>query len=163
MIFAQLGHPPTNGGVAGLDAWLVSTARPHLAPYASEWIPDWDGARFAASIVYDTANSALPTGVRAFIQAGTRRLLFAAGDYEVLFRIGPSGSLDTFTVVGQVLYEGLPVEAASVRLADVDDTYETDQTGGFRVSALAAGMRTFEVATKDGVIEIAPISVSAAC
>ena len=117
------------------------------------------GARLGAEIVYDTDNTGLPTGVRTFIQEGTRRLLFADGEYEVLFRIAPAAAPDAFSFVGQVLHGGLPLGAAPVRHADDGAVCVTDQMGGFRLPSLATGPHRFEVATRDGVIELAPITV----
>jgi hypothetical protein len=163
MSFLQFGaRPAARGGVAGLDAWLVSATHPDAAPLAAPKDVSWDGARLAADLVYDTAVNGLKMGVRAFIQEGTRRLMFAADEYEVLFRIGPSGAAEGFDIVGQVLHEGLPLGHASVRLAGDGSTYPTDQTGGFRLTCLAAGAHHFEVATEGGVIDIAPIAVGAA-
>lgn len=160
MKFQPFGRRPGSGvGASGLDAWLVSAAHPGTTPRASEQMMSWDGERLAAEVVYDTANTGLPTGVRAFIQEGTRRLLFAAGEYEVLFRIAPSSSPDAFSFVGQVLHGGLPLGSASVRRIDTGDTLVTDQTGGFRLPSLTAGAHRFEVATQEGVIELAPITV----
>jgi hypothetical protein len=161
--FLQFGpRPASRGGAAGLDAWLVSAVHPDAAPQAAPKDVNWDGARLAADLVYDTAVNGLKTGVRAFIQEGTRRLLFAANEYEVLFRIGPNGAAEGFDIVGQVLHEGLPLGHASVRLTDDGSTYPTDQTGGFKLTCLAAGAHRFEVATEDGVIDISPIAVGAA-
>jgi hypothetical protein len=163
VIFTQLGRRSANaGGAAGLDAWLVSAARPESAPRAAQRAAKWDATRLDTDIVYDTANSGLPTGVRAFIQEGTRRLMFSAGEYEVLFRIAPTTTPDVFSFVGQVLHEGLPLGAASVRLAGAAETYDTDQTGGFRLPSLPIGTHNFQVATEDGVIEIAPITIGSA-
>lgn len=148
-------------GVSGLDAWLVSAVHAGKTVQAAAQSASWDGDRLAADIVYDTANTGLPTGVRAFIQEGTRRLLFAAGEYEVLFRIAPSSAPDAFSFVGQVLHGGLPLESASVRTSDDGETYLTDPTGGFRLPSVAAGFHRFEIATQDGVIELDPISVGA--
>ena len=163
MTFRPFGsRPGIGGGASGLDAWLVSAVHPSKAPQASFHAARWDGARLAADTVYDTANTGLPTGVRAFIQEGTRRLLFAAGEYEVLFRIAPSSAPDAFSFVGQALHGGLPLESASVRTSDDGETFMTDPTGGFRLPSLAAGAHRFEIATEDGVIELGPISVGAA-
>ena len=160
MKFQPFGRQAGSGaGASGLDAWLVSAVHPGTTPQASLQVVSWDGARLEAEIVYDTANTGLPTGVRAFIQEGTRRLLFAAGEYEVLFRIAPASAPDAFSFVGQVLHGGLPLGSASVRRPDEGDTFVTDQTGGFRLPSLAAGAHRFEVATQEGVIELAPITV----
>jgi hypothetical protein len=162
VIFQPFGRRPSGGvGASGLDAWLGSAPHPATAPQASRQAANWGGARLAAETVYDTANTGLPTGVRAFIQEGTRRLLFAAGEYEVLFRIAPTSAPDAFSFVGQVLHGGLPLGSASVRRSGDDDTLLTDQTGGFRLPSLAAGAHSFEVATQEGVIELAPITVGA--
>jgi hypothetical protein len=161
--FRRFGSRPSSGaGASGLDAWLVSAAHPSTKLQSSGQLANWDGARLSSDIVYDTANTGLPTGVRAFIQEGTRRLMFAAGEYEVLFRIAPSAIPETFSVVGQVLHEGLPLGAASVRMPDAGNTLVTDQTGGFRLPSVPAGDHRFEIATDDGVIALAPISVGAA-
>ena len=163
MSFQMFGRKARSGvGASGLDAWLVAAVNPGTTPRAAAPVVTWDGARMEAEIVYDTANTGLPTGVRAFIQEGTRRLLFAAGEYEILFRIAPSSAPDAFSFVGQVLHGGLPLGSASVRKADDDEIFVTDQTGGFRLPGLAAGAHRFEVATQEGVIELAPISVGAA-
>jgi hypothetical protein len=160
--FRPFGSRPGGaGGVSGLDAWLVSAVHPGKAHQPATQSANWDGTRLAADIVYDTANTGLPTGVRAFIQEGTRRLLFAAGEYEVLFRIAPTSAPDAFSFVGQVLHGGLPLESASVRTSDDGETFSTDPTGGFRLPSLAAGSHRFEIATQDGVIELEPISVGA--
>lgn len=162
MTFRKFGSRPVGGaGASGLDAWLVSAARPETAPQSPNKAVSWDGERMSSGIVYDTANTGLPTGVRAFIQEGTRRLLFSAGEYEVLFRIAPSSVPDAFSVIGQVLHEGLPLGSASVRMADDGRTLVTDHTGGFRLPGIAAGTHRFEIATDDGVIQIDPINVGA--
>ncbi|HZO26496.1 MAG TPA: hypothetical protein VFH48_10960 [Chloroflexota bacterium] len=162
MTFRPFGSRPGRaGGVSGLDAWLVSAVHPGKTVQAAAKSANWDGARLAAEIVYDTANTGLPTGVRAFIQEGTRRLLFAAGEHEILFRVAPSSAPDAFSFVGQVLHGGLPLESASVRTSDDGETFLTDLTGGFRLPSIAAGSHRFEIATRDGVIELAPISVGA--
>ena len=95
------------------------------------------------------------------VQAVERRLLFASGEYEVLFRIAPSSAPDAFSFVGQVLHGGLPLGSAAVRKTDDGETFVTDQTGGFRLPSIAAGAHRFEVATHEGVIELAPITVGA--
>ena len=155
--FGRRAH--SAAGASGLDAWLVSATHPSTSLSASIQVVSWDGARLVAEIVYDTANTGLPTGVRAFIQEGTRRLLFAAGEYEVLFRIAPSSAPQAFSFVGQVLHGGLPLGSAPVRRPEDGDTLVTDQTGGFRLPSVAAGAHRFEVATQEGVIELAPITV----
>ena len=162
MSFRPFGpRPGIGGGASGLDAWLVSAVHPSKAPQTASHAVSWGGDRLAAETVYDTANTGLPTGVRAFIQEGTRRLLFAAGEYEVLFRIAPSSAPDAFSFVGQVLHGGLPLESASVRTSDDGEMFVTDPTGGFRLPSLVAGSHRFEIATDDGVIELGPISVGA--
>ena len=160
MSFLKFGsRPTTGGGAVSLDAWLVSAVQPDPARHAAPRPANWDRTPLAAELVYDTAISGMKTGIRAFIQEGTRRLLFAADEYEVLVRIGPTAAADAFDVVGQVLHEGLPLGCAAVRLAGDGATYATDQTGGFRLASLSAGTHRFEVATDDGVIQIAPITV----
>ena len=162
MSFRSFGSRNGSGaGASGLDAWLVSAVHPSKALQASQQAVSWGGVRLVADIVYDTANTGLPTGVRAFIQEGTRRLLFAAGEYEVLFRVAPSSAPDAFSFVGQVLHEGLPLESASVRTSDDGETFLTDPTGGFRLAGLTAGSHSFEIATPEGVIELGPIDVGA--
>ena len=162
MSFHLFGRRARSGvGASGLDAGFASAVDPGSTPHAAAPVASWAGARLGGEIVYDTDNTGLPTGVRAFIQEGTRRLLFAAGEYEVLFRIAPASAPDAFSFVGQVLYGGLPLGATPVRHADDGAVFVTDQMGGFRLPGLAPGAHRFEVATRDGVIELAPITVGA--
>ena len=117
--------------------------------------------RVTPELVYDTRDRPLAAGVRS-VGGPARRLLFAVGEYEVLFRIAPSSAPNAFSFVGQVLHGGLPLESASVRTSEDGETFVTDPTGGFRLSDLVAGSHCFEIATQDGVIELGPISVGAA-
>jgi hypothetical protein len=160
--FGKRAARPTFSGAAGLDAWLVSDAGPSTVASSDARPATWDGARLTADLVYDTATTGLPTGVRALVQQGTRRLLYSVGEYEILLRIAEDNGGIGFQIVGQVLHEGLPMSRTPVRLGEQLDGMSptmTDHTGGFRVPSLVEGAHHLEIATQDGVIDVSSISI----
>src|SRR3954447_6317399 len=126
-----------------LNAWLDkgSPAKVEAVPTASDsaWAAPPASAsagaapHMAAELVYDTRDQALPTGIRAVVREGSRRLLFAADEHEVLLRVTAPSATEGFEIVGQVLIEGVPTAGVPVRLAGAADYVTTDRGGSFRL------------------------------
>jgi hypothetical protein len=151
------------GYAAGLDAWLGADmpAGGGSGGTAVGGIADWTAPSLPVELAYDTAEQGLPSGVRAVMQEGSRRLMFETGDYEVLLRVVSLRLAERHELYGQLLYEGLPLAGAAVRL-DRDgprSTVVTDQTGGFRLPPLARGAYGLRVAVAGAVLTIPPISL----
>ena len=145
-----------------LSAWLVTGAPPGRggAAIGRAPAPAPAGPRLAAELVYDTEDQALPTGIRAAVKEGSRRLLYAADEFEVLLRITPAHDADRFELVGQVLHEGVPVAGVPVRLADAPLEATTDRGGSFRLGDLPAGTCALEVHFDGHVVDVAPVAVN---
>ncbi len=116
--------------------------------------------RLVASLVYDTRTQALPVGVRTATQRA-RSLLFATGELEVMLQVTSDASPQRLKVMGQVLLEGTPVEAAGVQLDGPLGRIEaeTDLDGEFRIADLPSGDYSLEITTTDQVIQCAPLSL----
>jgi hypothetical protein len=104
--------------------------------------------RIEASLVYDTKAQPLSSGIRAVVQRA-RRMLYAAGDTEIVLQIAPDRQVDHLKLAGQVLDEGMPVEGAAVNLQgsarQVDG--ETDEEGEFLIGALPPGTYHLDIET----------------
>ena len=102
--------------------------------------------RFLASLVYDTEAQPLSSGIRAVIMRA-RRLLYAAGETELVLQVAPGKRSEQFTLTGQVLDDGMPAEGAAVTLqGPAGDRHEaTDEEGEFMISPLSPGSYGLEV------------------
>lgn len=123
---------------------------------------NWNAPRIAAELVYDTATAGLPTGIRAAIQEGSRRLMIEADEYEVLLRVAPNRYNGEIEIVGQVLFEGLPLAAVPISLGAAPGRIVglTDQGGGFRLPSLISGPYELRLAVADGIVELPPLDLS---
>jgi hypothetical protein len=163
------GHEPTIarhrsvGHADGLDAWLGAMAQPvDTATMRSDGRAiDWNAPICPAELTYDTADQPLPTGVRVVATEGNRRLMFEAQAYEVMLRVAADRQGQQYDVAGQVLYEGLPLPGATVRLDrnDPTTTISTDQTGRFRLPPLVNGAYGLQIAVGGAVLAVPPIAL----
>ena len=85
--------------------------------------------------------------------ADTLGQCYLVGSKRISGRLGPRFTGGGFALL-PFAQHGPHVEPRSAQ--------PTDQTGGFRLASLAAGTHRFEVATDDGVIQIAPFTVGTA-
>jgi hypothetical protein len=147
-----------------LDAWLgeenrlVDAARLDASGYAA----DWDAPRCPVELAYDTADQGLPSGVRAVVREGSRRLMFENDAYEVLLRVAADRMTEQYELAGQVLFEGLPLPGATVRL-ELDGpgaTISTDRSGGFRLPPLVHGAYALSIAVAGAVLTVPPIALT---
>src|SRR4051812_15445896 len=99
-----------------LNAWLDKAAPARVASVPTVREGAWLDPHLAVELVYDTCDQALPTGIRAVVREGSRRLLYAADETEVLLRVAQTTDTGRFEVVGQVLHEGVPTAGVPVRL-----------------------------------------------
>jgi hypothetical protein len=83
-----------------------------------------------AELAYDTQAQHLPRGVRT-LRSRERRLLFDAGEYEVMLQVVRDVAAGSFRITGLVLADGNPVMGASVVLAG-EASVRTDQAGVFK-------------------------------
>jgi hypothetical protein len=151
------------GHTDGLDAWLGTMAQPTDRPTTRSdgHAVDWNAPLCPAELTYDTAEQPLPTGVRVVTQEGNRRLMFEAEAYEVMLRVASDRHSQQYDVAGQVLYEGLPLPGATVRLdrSDPAATISTDQTGRFRLPPLVNGAFGLQIAVGRAVLAVPPIAL----
>jgi len=151
------------GHAEGLDAWLGADTDPVESTRAVgvDGMRGWDAPCRTAELAYDTADQGLPSGVRAVMREGSRRLMFEAQDYEVLVRVVQDQRTERHEVVGQVLFGGLPLRGAYVRLDhDGPDTpILTDPAGGFRLPPLAPGAYGLSIAVHGEVLMVPPIAL----
>lgn len=148
------------GHARRLDAWLsLDAPTPERAPAPAPLEADWDAPPLEASLVYDTGIQGLPAGIRVVVQAGSRRLMFAADEYEIVLRVASDGPSGRGQVVGQLLYEGLPLAGVPVRLRGEGSPHLclTDRAGAFRAAPLADGFYHLEVPIGDRVLTASPI------
>ena len=114
--------------------------------------------RLVAALVYDLAPRTARVGVRG---AGTasRKLLFAADEYEVMIQGSPDARPSRHLLVGQVSWEGEPVPDATVLLDGVSHRAETDadDDGSFRFTNLEAGRYQLDVWAGNDLIVCAPV------
>jgi hypothetical protein len=149
------------GCAEGLDAWLgVEAHSGHAEGETSvRGAADWNAPQRVIALVYDTATQSYPSGVRAVLQEGSRRLLFEAQDYEMLVRVTPHRVADGHELIGQLLCGGLPSTGAAVRIeADERNTILlTDQSGGFRLAWLGGRACRLSVAVDGAVLVVPPM------
>ena len=149
----------TYGTARVLSAWLdTATRAKDVGP-----IDDGPGScviRLRADLVYDTREQALPKGIRAVLEEGNRRLLYAADEIEVLLRIATTTNADRFEVVGQVLNEGIPTPGMPVRLPGEATHATTDRGGTFRLVELPAGPCALEIHLNSVVLDVAPFDLT---
>jgi hypothetical protein len=111
-------------------------------------------------LVYDTKAQPLPSGVRAVMQRA-RRLLYAADETELVLQIAPGKQAERFTLAGQMLEIGSPVEGARVKLhgpeGNVHET--TDDEGEFQIGSLPRGRYSLEVESPERLIRALPLEV----
>jgi hypothetical protein len=163
------GHEPpitrhrSVGHADVLDAWLGTMAQPvdTATMRTDSRAIDWNAPVCPAELTYDTDEQPLPTGVRVVSQEGNRRLMFEAQAYEVMLRVAADRQGQQYNVAGQVLYEGLPLSGATVRLdrSDPTATISTDQTGRFRLPPLVNGAYGLQIAVGGAVLAVPPIAL----
>jgi hypothetical protein len=146
-----------------LDAWLGAGTRTPDAidPAMMHSTADWDAPRRAVELAYDTADQGLPFGVRAVVREGSRRLMYEVEAYEVLLRVASNRGTERHELAGQVLFEGLPLPGATVRL-ELDGpgtTISTDRSGGFRLPPLVRGAYGLSIAVDGAVLTVPPIAL----
>lgn len=155
------------GHADGLDAWLGAGTRLADSNEVSTVgrAADWDAPRRAVELAYDTARDAadqgLPSGVKVVVREGSRRLMFETEAYEILLRVATDRMTEQYELAGQVLYEGLPLPGATVRL-EADGpmmTIATDRAGGFRVPSLVDGACALSIAVDGAVLTVPPIAL----
>ncbi len=146
-----------------LDAWLgagsrlTGTTEAGMAGSAA----DWDAPRCPVELAYDTADRGLPSGVKVVVREGSRRLMFEAEAYEILVKVASDRLTQRYELAGQVLFEGLPLPGATVRL-EVDGpgaTISTDLAGGFRMPPLVQGACALSIAVDGAVLTVPPIAL----
>src|SRR4051794_6594996 len=114
---------PTGVGQADvLDAWLGAVTRPadDRESAAVNRAIDWNAPVCPVKLAYDTCDQGLPSGVRLAMREGNRRLMFEANAYEVMLRVASDRQRQEYEVAGQVLFEGLPLPGAVVRLDRIE-------------------------------------------
>lgn len=155
---------PGSGHADVLDAWLGAGSRLAEATDAAmthHLTADWSAPRCPVELAYDTADQGLPSGVRAVVREGSRRLMFEAEAYEVLLRVASNRGTERHEMDGQVLFEGLPLPGATVRL-ELDGpatTISTDRSGGFRLPPLVRGAYGLSIAVDGAVLTVPPIAL----
>lgn len=146
----------------GLDAWLGGDgpAGGQTSSLAGE-AANWDAPRRPVELAYDTAEQRLPDGVRAVVREGSRRLMFEDEAYEVLLRVATDRRSACHELAGQVLFGGLPLPGAAVRLerGAAGTTIATDRAGGFRLPPLVRGAYRLSIAVKGAVLTVPPIAL----
>lgn len=153
-----------SGGYAeSLDAWLGTGAQafPVAEVTQAGAGADWSAPGFPVTLSYDTADHAFPVGVRAVVQEGTRRLMFETAEYEILLRVAPNRTTQRYHLAGQILFEGLPLPGAVVRVDEGGPaaTTSTDHAGGFQLPPLLHGACHLRVAVDGAVLNVPPIAL----
>lgn len=148
--------------VNGLDAFLdshVSSSPPMSLTAPAQ--ADWTAPALHAALVYDTAAHCLPSGIRALVQEGTRRVLFVADEYELVLHVAADDGLHGVGLVGQVLYQGLPLADRWVRAhgGGAPIACATGRAGSFRLPSLDAGVYELEIAVGPQVLTASGISL----
>jgi hypothetical protein len=142
-----------------LSAWLDKAAPVKVASVPTVR----PGARLdphmSAELIYDTCDQALPTGIRAVVREGSRRLLYAADELEVLLRVAQAADTGRFEVVGQVLHEGVPTAGVPVWLAGATEHATTDRGGSFHLNDLPAGPCALEIHISGHILDVAPLEL----
>lgn len=154
---------PAVGHADVLDDWLGAIARPDesRAPRRFDCPADWEAPCCPVELAYDTADQGLPSGVRAVVREGSRRLMFEAKAYEIVLRVASNHLTRQCDVAGQVLFEGLPLPGATLRLEfdSADATTATDGAGGFRFPPLPHGAYRVRIAVDGAVLLVPPITL----
>jgi hypothetical protein len=160
-------HRASAGHTAGLAAWLGTDSRPAQTHDLADATPVSDSANWSAptcsvQLAYDTADQRLPSGVRAIVQEGSRCLMFETEAYEILLRVASDRRSQQHQLTGQVLFEGLPLPGAAVRLdpGESTGTISTDRAGGFRLPPLAHGAYALSIAVAGAVLRVPPFALS---
>ena len=156
------------GHTEGLDAWLGTESRlaDDSGVVSVGGRADWGAPSHPVALAYDTADQGVrmgvsPSGVRAVVQEGCRRLMFEANDYEILLRVAASRQAGAYELFGQVLYAGLPLPGARVRLdpGAPSASTSTDGAGGFRLPPLVHGAYALRIAVDGAVLTTPPIAL----
>jgi hypothetical protein len=157
----QRASAPTNWETDQvLSAWLNKGAAPKAEAAPADFGGPWRDPHLAAELVYDTRDQALPTGIRAVVREGSRRLLYAADELEVLLRVAPATDTDRFEIVGQVLNEGVPTAGVPVRLVGGTDHLTTDRGGSFRLIDLPSGLCAIEIHVSGRILDVASLQLN---
>ncbi len=137
-----------SGYTEDLEAWLDIGAQPSTVAgvAAGGDTARWHTPACAVDLVYDTAVQRLPSGVRAVMREGSRRLLFETQAYEIMLRVASHRLTERYELLGQVLFDGLPLSGVVVEL-DVD---------GPRIAPGRYGLR---LAVTGAVLIVPPITV----
>ena len=146
-----------------LADWLGAGTRPTEANrmLKAGGAADWDAPRCPVELAYDTADQGQPSRVKAVVREGSRRLMFEANAYEVLLRVAADRMTQQYELAGQVLFEGLPLPGATVRL-ELDGpgtTIATDLAGGFRLPPVVDGACALSIAVAGAVLTVPPIAL----
>jgi hypothetical protein len=154
---------PMAGHADVLDDWLgtsTSLDEPRAALTSGRPV-DWGAPCHPVELAYDTADQGLPSGVRAVIQEGSRRLMFEADAYEIVLRVASNQFTRQCDLAGQVLYNGLPLPGAILRLGlnSADETTSTDGAGGFRFAPVPHGAYRVWIAVDGAVLMMPPITL----
>ena len=146
----------TAGRADVLDAWLGDGART-----VGSRVADWNAPRCPVELAYDTADQGLPFGVKVVVREGSRRLMFEAEAYEILLKVASDRLTRQHELAGQVLYEGLPLPGATVRLEmnGPATTIATDLAGAFRLPPLEDGACALSIAVEGAVLTVPPIAL----
>ena len=150
-----------------LDAWLDAGARLAdvneigMAGRAADWNAPRRPVELAYDTARDTADHGLPSGVKVAVREGSRRLMFEAEAYEILLKVASDRLTQQYELAGQVLFEGLPLPGAAVRLevGGPATTISTDRAGGFRLPPLVHGACALSIAVDGAVLTVPPIAL----
>jgi hypothetical protein len=143
-----------------LNAWLDKGAPAKVESVPTVRETAWQDPHRATELVYDTRDQALPTGIRAVVREGSRRLLYAADELEVLLRVTPASDSQRFELSGQVLNEGVPTAGVPVRLAGAADHSMTDRVGSFRLADVPAGFCALEINVSGHILDVASLELN---
>jgi hypothetical protein len=148
--------------VNGLDAFLDSHASSSPPTPVREPAPaDWTAPALQVALIYDTAAHRLPSGIRALVQEGTRRVMLAADEYELVLHVVAGDGRRRVGLVGQLLYQGLPLADRWVRAHGMGALVvcATGRAGSFRLPSLEAGVYELEIAVGPHVLTVSGISL----
>ena len=143
-----------------IGAWLDNNSLASNDPSSGGQNGLSSGPRLVAELVYDTKHQALPTGIRALVTEGSRRLMFASDEIEVLLKVAPAASGTQVDLIGQVMNEGLPTAGISVCRAGQTDHSTTDRSGTFRMPDLPAGPCALEIHVSGHVLDVGPLDLT---
>jgi hypothetical protein len=151
------------GHADALDSWLGGVTPPAGAAevVAVSQAVDWSAPACPVALAYDTAEQRLPSGVRAVVREGRRHLMFEANAYEVMLRVASDRLTERHELEGQVLFKGLPLPGATVRLdrGATGATTSTDLAGGFRLPPLVRGAYRLQIAVDGAILTVPPIAL----